>query len=299
MLKNPRVAAAPILLLVVLFSASAARATINQDAVAACATSTTGTAGSNCSPSSGGTSTTLSWSHTIGTGSARILLVGVSMRVDNGGLGAGTFVSGITLGGAALTCVVAINDNAAGSCGTGTSGTVFLRSEIWSLKEPASGTATITVTTNSATTMAAGSASFFGALSVASGGTSASNNGVTGGTSATKAVTSPFGSLVFGNVALAKLSAGNQITVTSGNTNLTDQSDNASAGSHVQGDASDSTAVNPTMSWTFNHTSPWAVTTAVVTPARGRRAQVTSGAALHDERPFDPIVPAGQFAALE
>ena len=297
--KSPRIGFLLVLLALVFFTAAPLHAGITLDSKADCATGTTGSAGSSCAPNSGGTSTRLSWSHTVGSGSSRILLVGVAFRVDNGGLGAGTFITGIKLGSTALTCVAAIDDNAAGSCGNGTSGTVFLRSEIWSLVNPASGAATITVTSNSATTIVGSSASFSGVLNVTSGGTGASNNGVTGGTTASHAVTSAAGSLVFGNVALAKLSAGNSIVVTSNNTNLTDLADNASSGSHVHGNASDSTAVNPTMSWSFSLSSPWAVTTAVLTPIAKRKGEVIEGAALLDERPFALFLPARKSLALE
>jgi hypothetical protein len=297
--KSLRIGFLLALLALAFFGTIPTHAAIALDSKADCATGTTGSSGSSCAPSSGGTSTTLSWSHTIGSGTSRILLVGVSFRVDNGGLGAGTFITGIKLGTTALTCVAAIDDNAAGSCSTGTSGTVFLRSEIWSLVNPASGAATITVTSNSATTIVGSSASFSGVLNVTTGGTGASNNGVTGSTTASHAVTSASGNLVFGNVALAKLSGGNPITVTSNNTNLSDLADNASSGSHVHGNASDSTAVNPTMSWTLSLTSPWAVATAVLTPVPKHRGEVIEGAALLDERPFEPFLPARKSLALE
>jgi len=287
------------LLALAFFGATPTHAAIALDSKADCATSTTGSSGSSCAPSSGGTSTTLSWSHTIGSGTSRILLVGVSLRVDNSTPNGATFVSSIKFGSASLNCLAAIEDNNTGSCGTGSTGTVFLRSEVWYLLGPASGAATVTVTASSATTIVGSSASFSGVLNVTSGGSGASNNGATGSTTASHGVTSAAGNLVFGNVALAKLSGGNPITVTSGNTNLTDIADSASAGSHVHGNASDSTAVNPTMSWTFNLTSPWAVTTAVLTPVHTRRGEVIEGAALLDERPFAPFFPARKSVALE
>ena len=117
-------------------------------------------------------------------------------------------------------------------------------------------------------------------MNISSGGTKASNNGTTGNTSASLAVTSAANHLVFGNVSLAKNSAGNPVTVTSGNTNLTDISDNASGSSttHVHGNASSSVAVSPTMSWTFSATTPWAIVTAVLTPVPKHKAEVILGA---------------------
>lgn len=293
-----------LLLLALAFGATSSHAAFALDSKADCATATSGSSGSDCTPASGGTSATLAWSHTIGTGTGVILVVGVSLRVDNSSPSGSTFVSGIKLGTTNLTCLAAIEDNNAGSCGTGSTGTVFLRSEVWYLSGPATGTATITVTANNATTIVGSSVSYFGVLSIASGGTSASNNGVTGGTNASKSVTSPAGHLVFGNVALAKSSAGNPITVTSGNTDLTDTSDNATSGSHVHGNASDSTAVNPPMSWTFSATSPWAVVTAVLTPSNSRRAHVTVGSLLYErlwpkDGPLASVVEARKYPATE
>ncbi|MDH5233923.1 MAG: hypothetical protein OEW77_03120, partial [Gemmatimonadota bacterium] len=67
---------------------------------------------------------TLSWSHTVGSGVNRFLLVGVSIR------SAKSSVTGVTYGGRSLSLVGAQNnsDNA-------------VRTEIWRLAAPASGTA--------------------------------------------------------------------------------------------------------------------------------------------------------------
>jgi hypothetical protein len=206
-------------------------------------------------------STTLAWSHTVGSGSNRILLVGVSFRADT----ASTKVTGVTFGGASLTCLGAFNDNATGSCNNAGSSGTYLRSEVWYLLNPASQTANITVTTNNATNFGGGSASYSGVASVAAGGTNASNNGQTGSSTATLGpVTSPAGHLVFDNVGTARSSA----PLTSGNTQLTNVEDTATSGSgHIDGATSHSTATNPTMTWTLSATGPWAIVGALLTPA--------------------------------
>ena len=223
--------------------------------------------GSGVSASS---STTLSWSHSVGAGSNRILLVGVSFRSDtaSGGAGGNTIVTGatgVTFGAASLTCLGARDDNATGSCNTaGTGSPIFLRSEVWYLLNPTSQTANITVTTNNATIIGGNSASYSGVASVASGGTNASNNGQPGSTPATLGpVTSPAGNLVFDNVGTARSAA----PLTSGNTALTNVQDAAGSSFHIDGATSQSTATNPTMTWTLTGTvGPWAIVGAVLTP---------------------------------
>jgi hypothetical protein len=301
-----------ILLLALALCAVSSHAAINLDSKADCANATSGSSGSSCSPSSGGTTATLSWSHTIGSGDGRILVVGVSLSEFNNSPNGNVFVNTITYGSSSLTCLKATEDNSGGSCGAGASGTFFVRSEIWYLLNPPAGTATITVTTNSSlkTNMAAASVSYFGVLGVTSGGASSSQtNNSTGTSTASLAVTSAADNLVLGNVSLAKNFSGTQITVTSGNTALSDIADNASSGSHVQDAASFSTAVNPTMSWTFTTsgtaTSPWAVVAAVLTPSQQHRAHVTVGSLINprnlpEDRPLaTTLVAASEFQALE
>ncbi len=225
-----------------------------------------GTASFAASTGSSG-STTLVWSQTVGSGSSPVLMVGVSLRDDSGsgGAGANTVITGITFGSQALTCLNAYDDDATGSCGNGsTSGTVFVRSEVWYLVGPNVGTANITVTTNNATVMAGGSDVYFGVNNVISGGVNASSNGQTGSSTASVGpITTAAGDLVFNN--LATDSAGAPIT--SGNTAVTAAQDSVTTGSdHILGGTSLSTAINPTMTWTIANPSPWATVAAVLTP---------------------------------
>jgi hypothetical protein len=287
------------------FSATSSRAAITLDGEADCATATSGSSGSSCSPSSGGTSATLAWSHTIGSGSGRILLVGVSLSEFNNSPNGNVFVNTITYGSSSLTCLKATEDNSGGSCGAGASGTFFVRSEIWYLLNPPVGSATITVTTNGSlkTNTAGCSISYFGVLNVASVGASSSQtNNSTGTSTASLAVTSAANNVVIGNVSLAKNFSGTQITVTSANTALADIVDNSTSGSHVQDAASSSAAVNPTMSWTFTTsgtaTSPWAVVAAVLMPSQQRRAHVTVGSLLQP-RALPDAMPLAMFAAAD
>jgi hypothetical protein len=134
---------------------------------------------------------------------------------------------------------------------------------------PASGTANVAVTTNNSTIIEASSATYTGVASVAAGGTSASNNGQTGSNTASLAVTSPAGSLVYANVATAR-SAAYPGLITALNTPLSNLEDSAAGSFHIDGATSQSTVTNPTMSWTWSAlSSPWAISSAVLTPTSG------------------------------
>jgi len=114
---------------------------------------------------------TLSWSHTVGSGSNRILLVGLSFGGASG--------SAVTFGGAALTEVGVETDT-------------FSTVELWALQNPASGTATITVTIGfTAPFLVGGSVSY---SNVAGIGTSAGNKGT--GAAATDLVGTSSGDVV-------------------------------------------------------------------------------------------------------
>ena len=237
------------------------------------------------SPTQGATSSTsaptLAWSQTVGSGSNQVLMVGVSFRADTatGGAGGNTYVTGVTFGSQALVCLGAIADNGTGSCGTGATGTpIYLRSEVWYLLNPTASTASITVTTNNSTVIVGGSAVYSGVTTVAAGGTNSSNNGQTGSTLASVGpVATAVGDLVFDNVATPR-SAGNSpgYLITSGNTPLTDAVDTVTgAYGYVQGATSQSTSMNPTMTWTLLNTDPWAIVAAVLGPTKANQATLT------------------------
>jgi hypothetical protein len=91
------------------------------------------------------TNPALTWSHTVGTGASRLLIVSVSISYS------GTTVSGITYGGVSLTSVGSVN--APSSDG---------RIEIWRLINPTSGTANIALSlaSGSSSTVVGGGVSF-------------------------------------------------------------------------------------------------------------------------------------------
>ncbi len=218
--------------------------------------------------------TSLTFSHTVGTSTNRILLVGVQLRIDSGsgGPGATTRVTGVTFNGTALTCLVALADNNSGSCGNSASGTTgFLRSEIWYLLNPASATANIVVTVNNSTVFGAGSTSYSGVASAATGGSAASNNGTTGTATATLGpITTPTNGLVVDSLAVPRSTT--TVTATgTGHTKLTDVSDTATANFHMRGLVGQDTATNPTVTWSLSPNSPWSIVAAVLTPSPIKR----------------------------
>ena len=272
-------------LLLLLALVGGAQAAITQDSVA--------TAAGNGAVSS------LSWSHTVHTGSGVYLLVSLSYRVDNNasGAGAGTFASGVKANGIAMQCALAISDTNSGSCGSGNTagsgGAPFVRSEIWylSLGSIASTTtesivATINVANSANGTNIAGtSISYFGASAVSSGGNAVSNG--TSTTSASLAVTAVSGRVVVSNVALAR-SAG-AVSATNGDTllsSLTDPSGD-SGFAHVEDASGSKAGPNPTMGFSWAATSPYALVTVVITPAATpssrRRGLTIVGALLPPE----------------
>src|SRR5438128_7561958 len=97
------------------------------------------------SSTSGKNITTLTWSHTVGAGSSRILVVGVSNQNTT------RPVTGITYGGTALTRVGF--QNAPGTQN---------RMELWSLTAPSPGTANVVVTFSGLVEAVGGSVSFTG-----------------------------------------------------------------------------------------------------------------------------------------
>ena len=129
--------------------------------------------------------TSLSWSHTVGSGANRLLVVGVSIRNAN------NQVATVTYAGKALTKLQA-RDNDDGA----------VRVEQWYLIAPPSGTGTVTVSVPGGAKVVGGAVSFTGADQVAPfrGLVSAGSTG-TGTNNPTVADSSSAGELVVSTVA--------------------------------------------------------------------------------------------------
>jgi len=251
------------IVLLLAFAASAARAAITQDTVTTAGTATTGLS-------------SLSWSHTVNAGSNVYLVVALSYRVDNNssGAGAGTYASGVTANGTAMTCAISIADNGTGSCGTAGSGTApepYMRGDIWylnlgkiSTQTSESIVATLSVA-NSAngSAIAATSISYFGASGVSSGG-DALGSGINS-TSASLSVTASANQLVVSSLSFPRSSTG---VASTPNADLSDVSGTGNYGA-CQDATSSASGSNPTMGWTWTGKAPYVLTAIVLTPSTG------------------------------
>jgi len=184
----------------------------------------------------------LSWSHTVGTGANRLLVVGVSVED-------GKTVSAVSYRGTPLTFLGA----RAASGG--------YRVELWYLKAPPSGTGTVAVSLSGSANMVGGAVSFFGADQFAPFGSfvSASSTSTTASVTATGSATD----LVIS--ALAMDGNASSRTPAAGQTARWNR---VSSSADVAGGAS-TTAGGPsvTMSWTASSARPWAIAAAVIKPA--------------------------------
>ncbi|MGP8070721.1 MAG: hypothetical protein ACLP5V_12605 [Candidatus Bathyarchaeia archaeon] len=152
----------------------------------------------SCADGSCGSPTTLSWSHTIGSGSNGILLVGLSHNNI-------PTASGVTFGAAALTLV---GDHVAR----------LIHVELWALLNPPAGSGTITVTMGFTTSfLVGGSVSYFNVASTISQlqAAAATNDGSGAGTAtASDVVTTAAGDLVVDTLAAFNFNAGGGASVT-------------------------------------------------------------------------------------
>ena len=225
---------APLLFLVLVAGAQEVRAQIAVDSVS-------GVTG----PTSNQISRT--WSHTVGAGLNRILIVGVSLNN-----GAGN-VNSVTYGGTALVRI-----------GSRTDGGLNTKIEIWKLVAPASGTANIVVTLSAAKRIVAGSVSFTGVDQTTPNGAFASNVGANA--TATVNVTSATGELVIDTFATQGDSG--PATVGGGQTQRWNRNTGTNDGNEVLGGGStEPGAPNVTMSWGLGQAQDWSIGAVSLKPA--------------------------------
>jgi len=200
--------------------------------------------------------TTLSWSHTVGSGSNGILIVGLSGFKNDP-------ATSVTFGARSLSRV----GNRLGFANVNV--------ELWSLLDPTTGTDTITVILSSDNFLAGGSVSYF---NVAGTGTVASaDDGGTPGTSASVTVSSSnAGDLVVDTLgaynALSGLIGASPVTASQGS----GQSQRWNSGplnalpvpAFFVGGGSDKPASSPvTMTWSFSTSSYWSLIAVPLIPA--------------------------------
>ncbi len=194
------------------------------------------------------TSTTLSWTHTVGTDYNRLLVVGVSV------FNAGTnYVTGVTYGGVSMTRI--------GTQSIISGGNIYL-TEMWSLLSPSSGSGTVTVNVANPASITAGAVSFAGVnLSNPLGSfVSATGNSRTASVNATT---------VAGDVVLDTLTteARDTFTLGAGQTLRWNASLGGRDAARGQGSTEAAAGGTTTMSWTINKNKIWVLGAVPVRPA--------------------------------
>jgi hypothetical protein len=193
--------------------------------------------------------TSLSWSHTVGSGSNGILIVGLSGFKN-------APATSVTFGTKSLSLV----GNHLGYANVNV--------ELWSLLSPSTGTDTITVTLSGNNFLAGGSVSYF---NVAGTGTAASaDDGGTPGTTASVTVSSDTGDLVVDTLGAYNFGL-STVTASQGS----GQSQRWNSGplnalpvpAFFVGGGSDKPASTPvTMTWSFSPSSYWSLIAVPLTP---------------------------------
>ena len=194
-------------------------------------------------------SSPLTWSHTVGSGSNRFLVVGVSIR------NAGNTVSGITYGGAALTFIGAQNNH-----------DDAVRTEMWYRTAPAVGTANVVITLTGGAKMVGGAVTFFGVSQSAPLGTFVANNSTnTGTTDPSVVVTSAAGEMIVS--ALSTQGSAGTVTPLAGQAERWDLFQGTAGGDAAGFGSTAPGAASVTMGWTKTGTAKWAIGAVPLKPA--------------------------------
>ena len=209
---------------------------------------------SNSSGNNGVGLTSITWSHTTGSGLNRIMVVGVSIRSTGG-----EYVLSVSYGTQNLTFLRA--DSASGS----------IRSEIWYLVGPNTGTNNVTVNLSTSQKATGGSVTYSGVsqtppiLADSAGGSGTNSNSPSANITVSTA-----NSFLVGNLAV-RLSGGSAPNVTSEGTNQTMRWDNATTytNSNNRGHGSEMRPAtgSQTMSWHLSQSADWAVSIVTLKPA--------------------------------
>ncbi|MEC5387334.1 DUF4347 domain-containing protein, partial [Uliginosibacterium sp. H3] len=188
------------------------------------------------SSATSGNATSLTWSHTVGSGSNGILIVEIALRYNAG-------ASSVTYGGTALTKLSSVTD-----------GGGIVTAELWYLKAPASGTKSIVVTLPTTHEFVAGATSFFNVNQTTPFGTAATNDG--SGTTASVTASSASGEIV---VAVAASRQNSSSSVGSGQTELWTEQNGTLSADAWGSTTSKAGAASVASSWTIS-SSEWAAT---------------------------------------
>ena len=201
---------------------------------------------------------TISFQHTTGTGTNRLLIVGVSIKEAK-------TVSSVTYNGLALTKAGAVSNSG------------NARAEIWYQVAPPSGTSNVVVKISGNSDIVIGAATFTGVNQTTPLGTFASQTGSTS-TASVVAVSAP-GEWVFDSVAVRDVAF---INAGAGQA----QRWNPTAFSNFQGGAStEPGAASVTMSWALQLGKPWAIGTVAIKPALSVFVQTVGANRLWNQTP--------------
>ena len=193
--------------------------------------------------------TSLTWSHTVGTGSNKLLVVGISFWANPEKL-----INSVTYNGVPLT--------KSGSVWGGSGGETV---HIWYLVNPPTGTANIVINFSAAASPVAGATSWFGVNQTTPLGTFISAFNAAGNTLATVNVTSAANEVVHDVVSYGKQTTPSH-TIGAGQTQK--WSDATSDGNYASGAGSTELGASTvTMSWTFGATYRWAIGAVNIKPA--------------------------------
>jgi uncharacterized repeat protein (TIGR01451 family) len=195
-----------------------------------------------------GTNTTFTYSHTVGVGMDRVLLVGVSCY------NSAKTVTACTYNGVALTRV-GFQDGGGGSNDR--------RMEIWRLINPPVGTFNVSVTFSSSAKAVIGSASFFGVNQTTPNGTFVSAGASTN--LVTLTVPSAAGELVYDCMAVQGNAA--TATVGSGQTQLWNDYSRSNGGAVVGCSSTEPGAASVVMTWNLSGLDYWVIGAVSLKPA--------------------------------
>jgi len=190
------------------------------------------------STASGSTVSTLTWSHTVGSGSNRVLMVGTSLRDGN------KTVTTVTYGGTPLTRRGF--QNGAGNAN---------RVEIWSLIAPSSGTANVVVSLSGTIDVVGGAISFSGVDQATPFGTFVSAQGTSTAPSVT--ATSAAGEVVLDTLATDGDAA--SATVGAGQTEQWNLATGVAGGNVIGAGSTEPGASSVVMSWTLGVSKQWSI----------------------------------------
>jgi len=226
----------------------------------------------NASSGNGGNAnvSSLSFSHTVNSGSNRILLVGVHTRDGNTTVNSVTWGTGSACAGTCdpTTCLCALTLVGL-AVAPGNKNMV----QIWQLLAPPVATANVTITINPAKNIAAGAVSYFGVDQTTPLGTPVTNAGTA--SPATVTVSSARGELVVDAVSVDGDAL--SLTAAAGQTQQYNTETGTKGGNIIAGGSTKAGAASVTMSWTLGTNKDWSIIAVALKPAAADTPTIVIG----------------------